>query len=77
MVVADRDARLWRDFSTSDALLQSLRDDAKVVAPRPPKPLFIPGQSIIQFWAAWFGMRRPQLNSTVRRTVMVGILERW
>jgi hypothetical protein len=32
MVVADRDARLWRNFLTSDALLQRLLDDAKVVA---------------------------------------------
>jgi hypothetical protein len=54
MVVEDRDAKLRRHFLTTGELLQSLLDDAKVVAPRPPKPLFIPGQSIIQFWAAWF-----------------------
>ena len=54
MKVADRESGQWRDYQTREALVQRLRDDAKVVAPRPPKPLFIPGQSIIQFWAAWF-----------------------
>ncbi len=54
MVVEDRDAKLRRHFLTTGELLQSLLDDAKVVAPRPPKPLFIPCQSVIQWWAPWY-----------------------
>jgi hypothetical protein len=54
MKAADLESGQWRVYYTREALVQRLRDDAKVVAPRPPNPLFIPGQSIIQYWAPWF-----------------------
>jgi hypothetical protein len=54
MARADFDAHVWRDHLKSGALLQSLLHSAQVVALLPPKPLFVAGQSCIQWWAPWF-----------------------
>jgi hypothetical protein len=53
MAGSDMEGHVWRDALKTGALLGRLLLRSPTVL-QPPLPLFVAGQSIIQWWAAWF-----------------------